>query len=519
MLLYFGILKKESMIPLLSSEGYIYIFLRRHIEKMKDYYRIIGVPSTASMEEIKKNFHLKMRICHPDTNSKDPDVQQIATEMAKELTEAFEVLKDPVKKLDYDLQRNHHSSNDAADSSKWEETRKQAEERARQEREYSEKRRQEAERKGAEDNRREKEYKTCDESPHSQDTGEQRAQSGSKASDEVVAKTNKKTFTMAIIIGFIVLIILLSKGNNGPKPESISLSNYPTSTEIKASLQTEIPQQVFDGLISIKPNFEPVIEIYDSLGNNLSTLDFSVSCEVISNYQWSPDGQWIAFYCDDTLSVSDRSGQNIKKIYVEPDYSNNNMANGITWSPDSEEIMFTSSFNVYDEGCNIDQHEIGVINRDGTDLQRMTFSCENGNEYQSVSWSPNGKQIFMEMNFSFVVMNLDGTQSHNITYVGQAPIEGSWSPDGNSIVYLLKENDSAKICISDKDFTKSSCTPIQLFSSTGYSEVKWSTDGNWLLFSNCDASNRNHLCVVSSDFSSGQIPLENLPFGEVRWLP
>ncbi|MDB6024901.1 MAG: molecular chaperone DnaJ [Verrucomicrobiales bacterium] len=64
----------------------------------KDYYEILGVPRTASNEEIKKAFRKLARKYHPDL-AKD---KKLAEEKFKEINEANEVLSDPEKRKKYD---------------------------------------------------------------------------------------------------------------------------------------------------------------------------------------------------------------------------------------------------------------------------------------------------------------------------------------------------------------------------------------------------------------------------------
>ncbi|HKJ43942.1 MAG TPA: DnaJ domain-containing protein, partial [Sunxiuqinia sp.] len=64
----------------------------------KDYYKILGVSKNASQEEIKKAYRKLAVKYHPDKNQGDKK----AEERFKEVTEAYEVLRDPEKRKKYD---------------------------------------------------------------------------------------------------------------------------------------------------------------------------------------------------------------------------------------------------------------------------------------------------------------------------------------------------------------------------------------------------------------------------------
>lgn len=65
--------------------------------KYKDYYDILGVPRTASLEDIKKAYRKLARTLHPDV-SKAPDAEA----RFKEVGEAYATLKDSAKRAAYD---------------------------------------------------------------------------------------------------------------------------------------------------------------------------------------------------------------------------------------------------------------------------------------------------------------------------------------------------------------------------------------------------------------------------------
>jgi curved DNA-binding protein CbpA len=66
---------------------------------MPDYYKILEVQSTASMEEIKRSYHRLARLHHPDLNRHALDIH------IKRLNQAYEIIGNPVRRARYDEQR------------------------------------------------------------------------------------------------------------------------------------------------------------------------------------------------------------------------------------------------------------------------------------------------------------------------------------------------------------------------------------------------------------------------------
>jgi molecular chaperone DnaJ len=74
----------------------------------RDYYDVLGVTRGADEAAIKSAFRKAAKDCHPDVNAHDPKAEA----RFKELSEAYDVLKDPQKKAAYD-QFGHAAFNGA----------------------------------------------------------------------------------------------------------------------------------------------------------------------------------------------------------------------------------------------------------------------------------------------------------------------------------------------------------------------------------------------------------------------
>ncbi len=76
---------------------------------MLDYYKVLGVKSTASVKEIKAAYKRLARLQHPDLNGGKPE----ATLAFVQISRARDILIDPQRRAAYDAQRHAYASKGA----------------------------------------------------------------------------------------------------------------------------------------------------------------------------------------------------------------------------------------------------------------------------------------------------------------------------------------------------------------------------------------------------------------------
>ena len=68
-----------------------------------DYFQVLGAEHDASFDELKRRYHMLQRTYHPDSffTSPDTDLRDAVMKIAKRVTEAYVILRNPSKRTKY----------------------------------------------------------------------------------------------------------------------------------------------------------------------------------------------------------------------------------------------------------------------------------------------------------------------------------------------------------------------------------------------------------------------------------
>jgi Tol biopolymer transport system component len=168
---------------------------------------------------------------------------------------------------------------------------------------------------------------------------------------------------------------------------------------------------------------------------------------VNTTFNWSPDGQQIAFSAgawttragkweiDDHVSVANADGTGVHRLTPTTAIG----AQTPTWAPNSQRLAFMA-MNVRE-----DHWRIYTINSDGTGLRLLTHNTGGKANFDGdPDWSPDGRWIVFERwtrgnlrTTAVMAIRPDGTGLHQIAVVITGPQCAcpDWSPDGTKIAY------------------------------------------------------------------------------------
>lgn len=156
---------------------------------------------------------------------------------------------------------------------------------------------------------------------------------------------------------------------------------------------------------------------------------------------WSPDGEWLAYTTDGWnagMIRADGSGAHLlpnpRGFYNLP----------IQWSPDSRYVYTLSSTNCCDP---LELWRYDTLTKTNSFVSAQQIDGLISNRKIDIrhylTFSPDGKRIAFVGKSDVFLMNLDGSQLQNLTLSPQIESSPSWSPDGQSLVFARRENNSS----------------------------------------------------------------------------
>jgi eukaryotic-like serine/threonine-protein kinase len=128
-------------------------------------------------------------------------------------------------------------------------------------------------------------------------------------------------------------------------------------------------------------------------------------------------------------------------------------------------------------------------------------------------------------NFQIWVMNVDGTNQHQITGLANGACQPAWSPDGSQLAFISPCNgkkeiyNGAKIYLTDSEGKKIWALPVPLNSAGDFSP-RWSPDGKMLAFASFRGDSKSHIFMFTfADSSVRQITAA--AYGDISpaWAP